>query len=211
MEVAAYGRCPLWFALPAVLCCSGLCPGLMPSTVGWVLPHQSSAKKMPNRLVYKLSRPASGARSEQRLGPRGGQPWAGAAGGLCRFRERLSNSSPLRGATWAAPRAWRVASRRGGHRLVSVPRFAFLSLPMLDWLSGSALRRPQASPLWDEDLAPSCLGHTRRRLGRGKVVRGVTFYPHPGNQSSIGFAEFEIRAALDIPATPSLCALTPVG
>lgn len=68
--------------------------------------------------------PESGARSGRRLGPRGGQPWAGAAGGLCGFRERLSNSSPLRGATWAAPRAWRVASRRDGHRLVSVPRFA---------------------------------------------------------------------------------------
>lgn len=61
-----------------------------------------------------------GARSGRRLGPRGGQPWAGAAGGYCGFRERLSNSNPLRRATWAAPRAWRVASRRGGHGLVSV-------------------------------------------------------------------------------------------
>lgn len=111
--------------------------------------------------------------------------------------------SPLRGATWAAPRARRVASRRGGHRLVSVPWFAPLPLPMLDWRSGGALRGPQASPLWDVDLAQGCLGRTQR-LERGEVVRGVTFCSHPGNQSSIGFAEFEIWAALDVPATPCM-------
>lgn len=120
-----------------------------------------------------------GARCWRRLGPRGGQPWAGAAGGHCGFRERLSNSNPLRRATWAAPRAWRVASRRGGHGLVSVPRFAPFPLPVLVWLSGGVLRGPLASPLRDEELAQGCFVRTQRRLERGKVVRGVIFLSPP--------------------------------
>lgn len=130
----------------------------------------------------------------------------GAAGGFSGFRERLSNSRPLPGgATWAASRALRFASRRGGHRSVSVPRFAPLLLPMPCWRSGGALWVPQASLQWDEDLAQGFVGHIRRRWERGKVVRGVTFCPHPGNQSHTAFGEFEIRAVLDVPTTHSPC------
>lgn len=76
----------------------------------------------------------------------------------------------------AFPARREPASRRGGHRTVSVPGFAPLPLPVLDrWHSGV----PQASLLWDEDLVQGSLGRTRRRLERGKVVKGSHFLSPP--------------------------------
>ncbi|XP_075860732.1 LOW QUALITY PROTEIN: uncharacterized protein LOC142871533 [Microcebus murinus] len=146
--------------------------------------------------------PGGRARSWPRPGRPGGWQWAGAAGNLGAFRERLSNSRPRRGGTWAAPRAVRVRSPRRrplGECPSILPSLLCqcaageVAVPGVP-LGPPPSRRSGASPLLGEDrsdrggpeavLAPPRA--TPPRLGReleGRAERHfLSFLPPPGKQ-----------------------------
>lgn len=98
---------PLPASLPPCL------PQSLPPAAAWA-PFGRNFLPSAGELCAFRGPPKFCARSGKKLGPRDGQPWAGVASCSSRFRERLSNSRPLCGATWAAPRSLRVASRQAG-------------------------------------------------------------------------------------------------
>lgn len=190
------------------------------------IPGPPLPRSLPRSLPHSLPPGASRARLNPDFLPRAGKPradlgpqrtrsqlvasptvdtgsqtrwqWAGAAGSLSPFRERLSNSCPRRGATWAAERAVPVRSQPGGHRSVSILRFfpspsagvqsAKWQYLELRWVP--ALQDPRSS---------YCGLRTWGHRGRARAVFGVTlpaerqsagedifcfFSPHPGNKRS---------------------------
>lgn len=144
--------------------------------------------------------PRGRACSWLRPGPRGWQ-WAGAAGSLSLFRERLSNSRPRRRGTWQ-PLASCVPDPAGGHHSVSAPWLSPLPLSVhsADWQCLDSSRDPHPPGTPAQPPAGCGLPAAEEGLGLRWLLPGrpsqpragareararrhfLSFSPHPGNE-----------------------------